>query len=122
MDDKQRNDGLIKAPHYLKENILREARRTPILTPRDRRRQMILYSLKVGSIVAAAVFMLLLTPGDFSGMKEPPVGPKDTITEVIDGEAAFSLTKSLNQATNKFCAQMYQFSNQLLNMEVFHHE
>ena len=88
---------LLTAPKDLKDSILEQVSITPQLSPRrNKRTQLLSYSLRVGLATAASLAFLLL-PSPAKDSSQTPATPKLTLTQQLN-----SFTDRLEQGVDDF--------------------
>ena len=113
---------MLTAPKNLKEHILTAVNKPEVqlavkAKTASKRMQLFLYSLKVGTATAGALLLLLLTINH--SIYFPSVNQN---THHWNDRDHFSLTDTLQDSMNKLSENMLDFSNSIMNMEVFHND
>lgn len=110
---------MLPAPRNFKDDLLTATKRPEIQLARraqetSKKMQLFFYSLKVGTAAAGAILLLFLTmylPDTQDMPKEQPT--------VKWNDSSFSLTDMLRDNMYKMSDNMLDFSNNIINMEVF---
>lgn len=111
---------LVKAPHDLKANLLREVLRPDIrlavkVKETSKRMQLFLYSLKVGTATAGALLILLLTIRYNNNLSSDAGEIKDNPKKAV---TSASLTITIRENMNSLSSNLLDFSNKIMKTEV----
>ena len=114
----QMRKDLVTAPRELKANIMKAVRspevRLKILAKQSSKRmRLLVYSLKVGTAMAGALLILLLSIS-FSN--------KHDMTSDKEPDKPASFTSSIRDNMNSLNSSLSKLSNQIMNMEVTFNE
>ena len=104
-------EGLIRAPVHMKQEILERSRRVDyqvaVATRQvSKQMQLFFYSLKVGSAVVTAIFLLLMVPRELPD--EPPMAPR---------EVAKRQEETLNRRLNNGMRELNQMLNDMMGLQ-----
>lgn len=100
--------GLLQAPVHMKEEILSRCMSKP--TSKQRQRQFVIYTAKVGLGMAAALYLLFSINLNMAVTFDRPTVPQ------MPKKQEQSITSKIYDGTNYLSNLLNQFSNQLLNM------
>lgn len=116
-------DELITAPIDMKENILKAVKRPDVVLSvkakeMSKRMQLFIYSLKVGTAMVGALFILMLT-ANFNGILTSAGDDFKNLTSVIpiNRESTSSLSSSFRENMDHINNNIMNFSNSKNNKE-----